>query len=192
MDVLTDIFHEIRPHIVIAHAPYNYPYRNMTSLWDQDHALAGQLVSQALQRVAQPDARRERSPLHVAQVYYIGVEFGWTDIDLFVDISDQVARRIEAEALFETQGHTTEFSRKRIEAFAAVGDDQRKVQVLGFLPAQGKIEAQLPKRGRDQISASKHLGDSEVVVVDDAGQMVGGHLIPSPKHEVIHRTLQLT
>lgn len=118
MGVLTDIFHEIRPHVVIAHAPYNYPYRNMTSLWDQDHALAGQLVSQALQRVAQPDARRERSPLHVAQVYYIGVEFGWTDIDLFVDISDQVARRIEAEALFETQGHTTEFSRKRIEAFA--------------------------------------------------------------------------
>ena len=54
----------------------------------------------------------------MAQFYFIGVEFGWTDIDLFVDISDQVARRIEAEALYETQGHTSEFSRKRIEAFA--------------------------------------------------------------------------
>ena len=118
LNVLTDILHEIRPHIVITHAPYNYPYRNMTSLWDNDHSLAGQLVAQAMQRVAQADARRERSPHHVAQVYFIGVEFGWTDIDLFVDISDQVARRIEAEALYETQGHTSEFSRKRIEAFA--------------------------------------------------------------------------
>ena len=54
----------------------------------------------------------------MAQIYYIGVEFGWTDIDLFVDISDQVARRMEAEGLYETQGHTSEFSRKRIEAFA--------------------------------------------------------------------------
>ncbi len=115
---LTDILHEIRPHIVITHAPYNYPYKNMTSLWDNDHSLAGQLVGRALQRVAQPDARRERSLLHLAQIYYIGVEFGWTDIDLFVDISDQVARRIEAEALYETQGHTSQFSRKRIEAFA--------------------------------------------------------------------------
>lgn len=67
-----------------------------------------------MQRAAQADAGRGRSPLHVAQVYYIGAEFGWTDID----ISDQVARRIEAEALYETQGHTSEFSRKRIEAFA--------------------------------------------------------------------------
>ena len=115
---LTDVLHEIRPHIVITHAPYNYPYKNMTSLWDNDHSLAGQLVARAMQRAAQADAGRGRSPLHVAQVYYIGAEFGWTDIDLFVDISDQVARRIEAEALYETQGHTSEFSRKRIEAFA--------------------------------------------------------------------------
>ena len=104
MEALTDIFYEVRPHVVITHAPYNYPRRNMFSLWDGDHPLAGQLVQQAMQRVAQPDRRRERSLHQVAQVYFIGVEFGWTDIDLFVDISDQVARRIEAEALYETQG----------------------------------------------------------------------------------------
>ena len=118
LNALTDILHEIRPHIVITQPPYNCPYRNMTSLWDHDHCLTGQLVAQAMQRAAQADARRDRSPLHVAQVFYIGVQFGWTDIDLFVDISDQVARRIEAEALYETQGHTSEFARKRIEAFA--------------------------------------------------------------------------
>ncbi len=118
IEALTDIFYEVRPQVVITHAPYNYPHRNMFSLWDGDHPLAGQLVLQAMQRVAQPDRRRERSLHQVAQVYFIGVEFGWTDIDLFVDISDQVARRIEAEALYETQGHGPQFSRKRIESFA--------------------------------------------------------------------------
>lgn len=118
MTDLIDIFYEVRPHIVITHAPYNYPHRNMYSLFNADHPQAGQIVQRAMHVVSQPDKRRERAIHHVAQVYYIGVEFGWTDIDLFVDISDKVAMRIEAEGLYETQGHTLEFSRKRIEAFA--------------------------------------------------------------------------
>lgn len=115
---LTDIFYEIRPHIVITHAPFNYPHHNLTSLWSHDHPTTGQIVWQAMQRVRQPDTQRKRSPHKVAQIYYIGVEFGWTDIDLFVDISDQIASRIKAETLYETQGHTSEFARKRVEAFA--------------------------------------------------------------------------
>ena len=115
---LVQILHEVRPHIVITHAPYNYPYRNHFSIMDHDHPNAGILVARAMQRLAQPDAERASPPHKVAQVYYIGVEFGWTDIDLFVDISDQMANRIKAEGLYETQGHTPEFARKRIEAFA--------------------------------------------------------------------------
>ncbi|MDP7399056.1 MAG: hypothetical protein QGF67_02330 [Lentisphaeria bacterium] len=54
----------------------------------------------------------------MAQIHYIGVEFGWTDIDLFVDISDQIANRIKAEALYQSQGHTTQLAHQRLEAFA--------------------------------------------------------------------------
>ena len=115
---LTEVFYEVRPDLVITHAPFNYPYHNFTSLWSHDHPTAGQVVWKAMERVAVPDTQRKRSPHHVAQVYYIGVEFGWTDIDLFVDISDQVANRIKAEAVYETQGHTPQFARKRIEVFA--------------------------------------------------------------------------
>ena len=38
--------------------------------------------------------------------------------NLFVDISHQIANRIKAEALYESQGHTTQLAHKRIEAFA--------------------------------------------------------------------------
>ncbi|MFH1008500.1 MAG: PIG-L deacetylase family protein [Candidatus Latescibacterota bacterium] len=115
---LADVFYEIRPDIVITHAPFDYPHHNTTSLWGHDHPATGQSVWQAMQRVSQADAQHKRAPHKVAQVYYIGVEFGWTDIDLFVDISDQIASRIAAEALYETQGHTSQFARKHVEAFA--------------------------------------------------------------------------
>ena len=115
---LTEILYEVRPHIVITHAPFNYPHHNMTSLWGHDHPTTGQLAWEVMRRVAQPDPQRVRSPYTVAQVYYIGVEFGWTDIDLFVDISDQIANRIKAEAVYESQGHTSALARKRIEVFA--------------------------------------------------------------------------
>ena len=115
---LGDIFYDIRPHIVITHAPYNPPERGHISLQNNDHAAAGQIVQRTMQAVSQPDPQRKKEPHRVAQLYYIGVEFGHNEIDLLIDISDQVANRIKAEALYETQGHTPELARKRIESFA--------------------------------------------------------------------------
>jgi len=71
-----------------------------------------------MQHIAQAAPQRKQSSHQVAQINYIGVDFGWTDIDVFVDISDQLNNRIKPEALYETQGRTFELARKRIEAFA--------------------------------------------------------------------------
>ena len=67
MTDLIDIFYEVRPHIVITHAPYNYPHRNMYSLFNADHPQAGQIVQRAMHVVSQPDKRRERAIHHVAK-----------------------------------------------------------------------------------------------------------------------------
>lgn len=114
---LDALLHEIRPHVIMTHAPYNYPHGGRYSLLEHDHAIAGVLVEEATQRIERPDPNREHSTHRVGQTFYIGVEFGWTDIDVFVDIGDQVANRIKAEAVYESQGHTSELARKRIEAF---------------------------------------------------------------------------
>ena len=134
----------------------------MFSLWDGDHPLAGQIVQQAMARAAQPDRRRERSLHQVAQVYYIGVEFGWTDIDLFVDISDQVARRIEAEALYETQGHGPQFSRKRIESFAGYHGWFGRTGVRRAVHQAERADQRLPDRNRQrsQEGAADRQGES--------------------------------
>lgn len=156
---LTGIFYEVRPHLVITHAPFNYPYRNQSSIWSHDHATTGQAVGRAMQSIAQPDPERKHAPHKVAQVYYIGVEFGWTDIDLFVDISDQVANRIKAEAFYETQGHTSEFSRKRIEAFAGYH---------GWFGHTGYAEAFM--RGRPQTSDYLMVTDNDLRTSLESGR----------------------
>jgi len=42
--ILMDIFYEVRPHIVIAHAPFNFPHHNLVSLFRNDHPATGQLL----------------------------------------------------------------------------------------------------------------------------------------------------
>ena len=41
------------------------------------------------------------------------------DYDLVVDITDQAANRMKAEAFFTTQGHSEEYAKKRIEVEVA-------------------------------------------------------------------------
>ena len=115
---LAEILYEVRPHIVITHPPYNETNRGHASLFSHDHAKTGQIVLQTLQTVSQADPKRQHAPHHVAQVYYIGVEFGLNSIDLFVDITDQINKRIEAEAKYVTQGHTADLASKRLESWA--------------------------------------------------------------------------
>ena len=142
---LADIFYDVRPHIVITHAPYNEAYRGHASMWDHDHPMTGQIVCQTMQRVSQADPQRKRAPHNVALVYYIGVEFGWNEIDVFVDITDQVDNRMKAEALYESQGHTADLARKRIEAFAGyAGWFGRTGYAEPFIRATAQVSNFLP------------------------------------------------
>ena len=54
----------------------------------------------------------------MALTYYLGAFFETDEIDFYVDISAWAEKRVEAEALFATQGHTEAFARKRIEVDA--------------------------------------------------------------------------
>lgn len=115
---LIKIFYEIRPHIVMTMAPFFPTYKGHASLFCNDHVLTGQIVQEAMERVEQADPQRKEAPHRVAEVYYIGVEFGWNEIDLSVDIKKHAHKRMKAEELYHTQGHTPEMAQKRIEIFA--------------------------------------------------------------------------
>ena len=101
-------------YLLLTHAPYSR-WPGAAATWLNDHTNTGIAVYRAQERCAKPDALKERAPHNIAATYYMGVEFAYYDIHVSIDITDQVANRIEAEKMFETQGHTEEFARKRLE-----------------------------------------------------------------------------
>ncbi|MCK4324192.1 MAG: PIG-L family deacetylase [Armatimonadetes bacterium] len=115
VQVLAEILYEVRPHIILTHAPYAPATQGRMSITPDDHSSTGVAVHQALATVGTPDREGQRIPHRVAAVYYTGVDVPRRDIELFVDITDQAANRLAAEKLFTTQGHTAEFAHKRIE-----------------------------------------------------------------------------
>ena len=115
IETLAEILYEVRPHLVLTHAPVAQPRHGVGYIVPHDHPETGIAVALAMERVNVPDAQMKRPPVAVARVYYTGVDFHTREADLFVDIADQAANRIKAEAMFTSQGQTPEFARKRIE-----------------------------------------------------------------------------
>ena len=115
---LVEILYEVRPQMILTHAPYTLPDRRSHYAWVNDHTAAGIAVQKAIERAAIPDRDHGRAPHKVASIYYTGVDFAFHEVDVCIDIADQVTNRKKAEMLFESQGHTPELAEKRIESSA--------------------------------------------------------------------------
>jgi LmbE family N-acetylglucosaminyl deacetylase len=115
VEVLAQIISELRPQLLLTNAPIAKRQRGYRHLLPDDHVATGIATHRALGRAATADAQSGRRPHQVAAVYYTGVDLPMEDFDLMVDISDQAEKRIKAEEIFQTQGHTPAFARKRIE-----------------------------------------------------------------------------
>lgn len=115
VQALAEILYELRPQILLTHAPYGWRTKGHVDIMLEDHNAAGMAVQRARTTVGTPDRQNKRAPHHVAAIYYTGVDCPRRDIDVFIDITDQAANRVAAEALFTTQGHTADWARRRIE-----------------------------------------------------------------------------
>ena len=118
VSAIAGILYDVRPHMILTHAPYTLPDRRFHLAWVNDHTAAGIAVQKALNHVGIPDTEHGRAPHRVAAIYYTGIDYGFHEVDVCIDISDHVDKRIEAEKIFESQGHTAELARKRIESSA--------------------------------------------------------------------------
>lgn len=118
---LADVLYETRPHIVLTELAHRIPGRGRISLAENDHLTVGTLVAEVLGMVGLPDIERGRAPHRVAVVYSYAAGLRPSDVDLLVDISEQAEKRMQAEMLFESQGHTEAWARKRMES--SIGAD---------------------------------------------------------------------
>ena len=115
VETLRDILYDVRPHLLIAHRPYLSGRHGMVSGGQDDHTETAFATLEARQLVATPDYRTKQRPHKIAATYYPGVYFMQDEIDFYVDITDWYEQRVQAEILFQSQGHTEAFARKRIE-----------------------------------------------------------------------------
>ena len=80
-----------------------------------EHDEAGFATHEAMYLATLPDPSSNVAPHTVAVTYYLGAFFETDEIDLYVDIGGWAEKRVQAEALISTQGHTEALARKRIE-----------------------------------------------------------------------------
>ena len=109
---------ELRPHILITHSPYGKRARGHIDLNADDHTEVGLAVQEAYAYAGVTDpAKTQVNPPHrVAMILYPGVYFDKADVDFVVDIGEAgYERRMRAEEIFLSQGHTPAYARRTIE-----------------------------------------------------------------------------
>lgn len=116
---MRDLILESRPDILITQSPFldgNLQSRHgMATGAPNDHTQAAFAVLEGVNLAHIPEAGTGRSPHEIAAVFYSGVYFMEDEVDFYVDISDWIEKRVKAEAEFVSQGHTRDFSRRRVE-----------------------------------------------------------------------------
>ena len=115
---LTEIILEVRPHVLITQSPYlqgSGPHGLTTASGADDHIQTAYAAQAAATEAAKPRPGATGKPHRIATQLYPGVYFNRDDWDFAVDIGDWYEQRVQAEEMFESQGHTPAFARKRIE-----------------------------------------------------------------------------
>ena len=114
IETLRDIILEVRPHIMITQSPYLIGRNGMVAGTRDDHSETAYASLEAQQLAAVATYGATVPPHRIAVTYFPGVYFERDQYDFLVDISDWFEQRVQAEALFVSQGHTPEGSRQRI------------------------------------------------------------------------------
>ena len=118
VQVVMEIILELRPDVILTHAPRRISSHGWVVYGEDAHADIGVLTSEAMSFAGTPDVESGRQSHLVTAMFYTVVDFPLDQSDLLVDISDQAENRIKAELLFTTQDHTVEFANKRLNVGA--------------------------------------------------------------------------
>jgi len=152
IQAVTELVLEVRPDVVLTHAPRLNNAQGWVAYTRQDcHGDIGIIASEAMCYASMADVESGRQSHAVTAVFYLGVDFPIEQSQLFVDISDQAENRIKAEMLFTTQDHTAEFANKRINIGAGF---------MGWMSGTGYAEGWV--RARPALVRRLDLTDEEI------------------------------
>jgi len=172
VQTLTEIILEVRPDIILTHAPLVQFRHGWVSLLPADpHTDTGRATHLAMSYAGMADDARKRQSHGVTAVFYTGVDLPIEQADVFIDISDQAANRIKAEKLFTTQDHTAEFANKRIQIGAGstgwrCGAAYGEAWVRARPQFARRIDLTDEELERNEISSVEYLARLAETIVD--------------------------
>ena len=114
VEEIREIILEIRPQILITQSPYLEGPHGHKYGGQEDHTETAYTVFQARMLAQGPQYGQSVAPHTIAAVYFPGIYFNREDWDFVIDIDDWFEKIVEAESIFVSQGHTEQFSRKRM------------------------------------------------------------------------------
>jgi len=140
VEALRHIIYDVRPHVLITQRPYLHGRQGMVTAAHNDHDETAFAMLEAQSLASAPDYGSRQRPHTIAAAYYPGVYFMPDEIDFYVDISEWKDKRIQAEILFSSQGHTEAFAHKRIEISAGhMGWSAGREYAEGFVRANAEV-----------------------------------------------------
>ena len=115
VDALRDVILDVRPHIMITQSPYLTGRGGHKLGARDDHSETGFASIEAQRAAGLGRYDDTRSTHKIAAVFFPGVYFPRDEWDFIVDITEYFEKRVSAESQYVSQGHTPEWSRKRME-----------------------------------------------------------------------------
>lgn len=117
VEKIRSIILEVRPHVILTQSPYLTGPQGMASGARNDHTETGFAVIEAKLLAQIPRYGTREAPHVVPATFFPGIYFEKNQWDFVVDIGGEFyEKRVEAEVLFKSQGHTAEYSRRRIDS----------------------------------------------------------------------------
>jgi len=113
IESITSIILDIRPSILIMQSPYSKGHHGRIGVSADDHIETSKATLEAKEAAAIPGLH-QKAPHTIPTILYPGVYFNNDEFDFIVDISEWFEKRVEAESLYISQGHTLEWSRRRL------------------------------------------------------------------------------
>ena len=109
---LADIILDTRPHVLMMQSPYARGHHGRIGVYADDH-IETALATIEAKSIASVGSDGQ-APHTIATTLYPGVYFINDEADFVVDISDWFEKRVAAEEVYVSQGHTPEWSKRRM------------------------------------------------------------------------------
>ena len=144
IDTITELILEVRPHVMITENPFTSGDTGRADAHRNDHTEVGIATLEAKDRAARPRGGSVVAPHNVATTFWAAHDKN--DLDFAIELTDEwFEKRVQAELLYETQGHNEAWARRRMELEVGhMGWRMRTEYAEGFAREKNELLTHLP------------------------------------------------